>query len=208
MLGEQTSARPIRLILWNNRSSESAGYLRVIEESTLAGPLTSVEFHDSSANIGGIARFLIGRALFAEGYAGPLITLDDDQDVSPTFVDDLLSAYRPGDIAGWWAFRSGEDYWHRTPALPGEDATYVGTGGAVFDTRLFDDRDFFTALPARYGFVEDIWASHYVRNHGGSLRKVDTSIELVQSEHDQFRKMMDLKLEFHRYLLANGTTRR
>lgn len=190
----------VRLILWNNAPTHSPGYLTQLHAWGAQGSLKSIEFSDSAANLGGIARFVAARKLVREGYEGPFITLDDDENVTPTFAKTLLAAHVPGGIAGWWAFRSGEDYWDREPALPGEPATYVGTGGAVFDSSIVADLGFFSELPARFGFMEDIWACHWVRRNGGTLTKAPIEIEFVQLELNQHHSLIAAKREFVRYL--------
>lgn len=199
-LTAQRDCSAIRLILWNNNPEFSDRYTAEIARVIPAQSLASVEYRSSPANLGGVARFVVARHLRDSGYEGPFITLDDDQNISSSFVRDLLEASIPGGIVGWWAFRSSQHYWDRVAVAPGEDATYVGTGGAVFDTSIVAELDFFHELPARYGFLEDMWASDWVLRHGGRLTKVETDIEFVQQELDQYHGLGDLKVEFARYL--------
>jgi hypothetical protein len=199
-LSAQTAGPPVRLILWNNANEHSEDYRREIAAWGAQGALASVEFYAPGSNIGGIARFIVARHLRDDGYDGPFITLDDDENISPSFVRDLLAAHRPDGIAGWWAFRSDQHYWDRVAAAPGDAVTYVGTGGAVFDTSIVSDPRFFSELPARYGFLEDIWASAWVLRHGGRLDKVETHIEFVQEELGQYHDLGNLKVEFTQYL--------
>lgn len=199
-LAAQRDSPAIRLILWNNNPEFSERYRAELARVSPSRALASVEYLVSPVNLGGVARFVVARHLRDSGYEGPFITLDDDQNISSSFVRDLLEARLPGGIAGWWAFRSTEHYWDRVPVKPGDDATYVGTGGAVFDTSIVADLEFFHGLPARYGFLEDMWANDWVLRHGGRLTKVDTTIEFVQQELDQYHGLGDLKVEFARYL--------
>ena len=199
-LAAQQGCPPLRLILWNNNPEHSERYRALLATRRPSGALASIELQESTANLGGIARFVAARHLLVDGYSGPFITLDDDQEISSSFAADLLAARVPGGIAGWWAFTSTEDYWQRTPTAPGEPATYVGTGGAIFDTGIVTDLGFFTELPDRFGFLEDIWACDWVVRHGGMLTKADTTIEFVQEELNQHHGLIYLKAEFVRYL--------
>lgn len=199
-LSQQEGGKPVRLILWNNDAAFRRKYEQATKGIVLTGSLSSVELFTSRINVGGIARFIVAHRLVVGGYRGPFITLDDDQNVSGTFLRDMLRASGPNKIAGWWAFRNSSGYWDRTEAADGEDCTYVGTGGAIFDSALVRDRSFFTRLPARYGFLEDTWASHVALTRGWALKKVDTPIEFVLAEHDQGHVLAGLKEEFYQYL--------
>lgn len=202
MLSRQSVDRPVRLVLWNNRRENSPHYRERVAARGVEGSLASVEFVDSPANLGGIARFVVARHLRDEGYRGPFVTLDDDQNIVDGFLADLLAAAAPGRLAGVWAWVYDEDYWDRRRAQPGEDARYVGTGGAVFPIDVVADRAFFTDLPPRFGFLEDIWASDRIRRAGGELRAVDTPLEFVETETDQYHALIGAKAEFARWLAA------
>jgi hypothetical protein len=201
MLAAQTCAKPLRVIFWNNDRRRTAQYCRQIAShgSTPDHPL-SVELHSSPANVGGMGRFLAMRSLTKEGYTGPFVTLDDDQDVSITFIDDLTSSYAPCTFAGSWAFWYDPIYYERRALSTGEAANYVGTGGAICDSRVTISRLFFTALPRRFFFVEDLWLSAYVARQEWDLRKIHTEIEFVLPEFDQHHAIFDLKTEFSMYL--------
>lgn len=203
LLAAQDTDVPLRLVLWNNDPRNDAYYRSVIATAEL-GALSSIEVYSSRTNIGGIGRFLAMRELTANGYRGPFVMLDDDEDVSPTFIDDLLSAYRPHTIAGWWAFSYERTYYQRAELSAGERATYVGTGGAVCDSALVTSSTFFTAIPRRYLFLEDIWMSTFARWNGWSLVKVDTPVEFVAREEDQHHAIFDLKTEFSELLMAQA----
>jgi hypothetical protein len=204
-LENQETSQPLRLVLWNNNRADDARYESALEQAELSGALDSVEFYASPANLGGIGRFLAVRQLVRNGYSGPFVTLDDDQDIQPTFITDLLAAYQPHGAAGWWAFRTRASYWDRDLVLPGEDATYVGTGGAIYDSELVHDDAFFAELPSKYGFLEDLWASHVVRSKGWRLIRADTEIEFVLAERDQGHVLTTLKDDFYRYLATRET---
>jgi hypothetical protein len=200
LLSVQRDCPPIRLVLWNNYRPDDATYRSRIVSTGARGSLVAVEYHCSRVNLGGIARFVLARRLFRGKPSGPFIMLDDDQDVAPTFVRDLLAVYEPRTYAGCWAFVNEGQYWERREANPEEDATYVGTGGSICDSALVRETAFFQRLPVRYGFVEDLWASRVARSRGWRLKKVDTPVTFVLHSHNQFAGLAEVKTRFWSYL--------
>lgn len=203
-LAGQAAPVPLRVMLWNNQPTDDAHYRAAIDALTDAGAIGSIEYVRSQVNLGGVARFLAARHARSTGHPGPFVMLDDDQDISPTFVADLFAAYTPHTYAGWWVWQMDGSYWARTQVLPGESADYVGTGGSICDSDLVADDRFFTTLPYRYGFLEDIWASAWAQRLGWRMTKVDTDISFVMSELDQAHTLADLKSEFFDYLARPG----
>lgn len=196
-LDAQQSDTPVRLILWNNKADDDAFYRRAISEFTSAGALASIEYHSSRQNLGGIARFFVARQLVRDGRTGPFIMLDDDQDITPHFVDDLLASYSPRSYAGWWAFMNHGSYSERSAVLAGEPASYVGTGGSICDPRITISPGFFDDLPRRYAFIEDLWASARAVDLGWRVTKADTHITFVLEELNQFNHLLPLKVDFY-----------
>ncbi|WP_404431801.1 hypothetical protein LG299_15420 [Microbacterium lacus] len=206
-LSVQEDAPPIRLILWNNKRQNDALYLREIEAFGAPGALASIEFYSSRWNVGGIARFIVAHGITRRSTPEPFLMLDDDQNVSSHFVRDLLDAFAPNTYAGFWAFVIVGNYWERAEAAPGQQATYVGTGGSVCDSSIVRERGFFTRLPGRFAFIEDLWTSAFAASRGWRVEKVDTPIELTLEDSNQYLAMIDLKQEFWEYLkteLAKG----
>ncbi len=185
---------------WNNRRRDDGTYRAAIAQAGDLGGVASVELRSSRVNLGGLARFLILRRLRRDGYAGPVILLDDDQRVGPTFVAELLSRYPPRSVRGVWAFRQHGSYWRRSELADRDDASYVGTGGCVIDATIVDDREFFSALPDRYRFIEDQWMSFVARVRGWTLAKADIPVEFVLQERNQYVAMIDMKEDFFTYL--------
>lgn len=200
MLDGQTGDVRLDLLLWNNNRADAAHYRARIAAFQPAGAVASVSMFTSRLNIGGLGRFFVARQLWLDGYRGPVVTLDDDQDVSPRLITDLLAAWTPHSIAGWWAWTMEGAYWSRTPAGPGDRVDYVGTGACVWDADLVDSEEFFTQLPRHFAFVEDIWMSANAKRRGWPIRKVDTPIEFVLDETNQHHSLADLKAEFYTYL--------
>jgi hypothetical protein len=201
-LSAQTGTPPLRLVLWGNRSTDRRYYENAIRGAGVSGSLASVEYVSSRVNVGGLGRFFALRRLRQEGLAGPAITLDDDQDIAPSFVRTLLDAYAPGSLRGVWAFRQGSSYWDREAADDGQPADYVGTGGCALDPSIVDDERFFTDLPDRYSFLEDQWMSWRAARAGWDLRKVDAPFAFVLAERNQYGALLWLKDEFHAYLAS------
>lgn len=199
-LAAQTGVSQVRLLLWNNARRQSRHYRNAIARHPLGDAIGSVEFVDSVMNVGGLARFLLFRRLRRSGYRGPVIMLDDDQVIGSTFFAELVRRYRARSYVGVWAFRQVTGYWDREELADGEAATYVGTGGSICDSSIVDESDFFSALPARYLFIEDLWLSHRARAAGWRLEKADLGFTFVLSEADQFHGLGELKEEFYRYL--------
>lgn len=208
LLSAQSGGVRVRLLLWNNKPANTPEYERVIVQKGATGALASIEFHSADYNLGGIARFVVAHNLVRDGYRGPYITFDDDQDVTPSFLTDLMVHYAPDVCAGQWAwtYRDG-NYWDREPARPGEPADYVGTPGAVFDTSSVEDPEFFRQIPPRFGFIEDLWSSFWIRRNGGTLRRAETSSVFVQEELNQSHALFERKLEFGAYLRDLGYQR-
>jgi hypothetical protein len=201
ILDGQRSSRPVRLVLWNNSAEHRSHNRTVIDGFRPSGALGSIELFDSPHNVGGVGRFIAARELVRQGYSGPLIMIDDDQDVGGDFVDDLLAASAPRTIAGIWAWNTGTGYWDRTRVTTdGSSASHIGTGGAVCDSSLFVGRRFLTGIPARYLFMEDIWMCQYARRNGWTLRFVDSPVRFVLSERDQGHAIFDRKAEFFQWL--------
>lgn len=203
-LDAQTNARPVRLLLWNNNPSNDSHYRARIAAFQQKHSLASVEYVNSTRNLGGLARFYLARRLLRHGYRGHFIMLDDDEDVTAGFTDSLLACAEPHQIAGWWAYKYVDSHWNRTAAKPGEIADYVGTGGTICDVDIVRDRTFFTDLPRRFSFLEDQWMCAYAKERGWAIRKAEVDITFVLHETNQFLHIADLKDEFRTYLAARS----
>lgn len=190
----------VRLLLWNNHPKDDGYYRQRVAAYRPHGSLAEVSLVSSRVNVGGLGRFFIARRLWTEGYRDPFVMLDDDQDVSGHFLQDLLAASGQRTIAGYWAWTMSGDYWARVPAEPGDRVSYVGTGGCACDIDIVSDLSFFTELPRYFSFLEDIWMCGYARKRGWTLRKVDTPLEFVLDETNQHHTLAERKAEFYRYL--------
>lgn len=200
LVDSQSTARPLRLVLWNNDVANQASYREAISAFVPAGSLSSVELH-SSPNIGGIGRFVAMRELARRGYESTFVMLDDDQDVSKTFVEDLLASSGDRTIAGVWAWMCTDRYWIRSRAeQPGHPANHIGTGGAACDTALVLSEDFFRKIPSHFLFMEDMWMSRCALNSGWTLVGVDSPVEFVLAHLDQGHAIYDDKERFWNWM--------
>ena len=86
----------------------------------------------------------------------------------------------------------------------GEIANHTGTGGCVCDSALVSHPDFFTRIPVKYLFMEDIWMSHCGTRNGWTLLKVDSPVEFVLAELDQGHAIYDRKEKFFTWLQRPG----
>jgi len=204
-LAAQRDAPALRLLLWSNRPENDAAFLSAVREHGATGAIASVEFHSSRVNLGGIARFVVARHLAPARRSTPFVMIDDDEAVSADFIRHLLDAYRPSGLAGLWAFEVVQGYWDRRELPGGAEADYVGTGGSICDTRLVHQRGFFSRLPARFGFLEDIWASARAKQAGWRLTKIDTPFEFLSEDDNQYHALRELKTVFWERLFPAGS---
>jgi len=204
LLDGQATARPLRLVLWNNQPADSERYRSAITAFRPAGALRSIELH-TSQNIGGIGRFIAMRELARRGYRSTFIMLDDDENVSPSFVEDLIAYAGPRTIAGVWAWLSADRYWTRGRVeRSGEIANHLGTGGVACDSAIVRSERFFRGIPADFLFMEDMWMSRCALNSGWSLIAVDSPVEFVRADLDQGHAIIDDKERFWRWMSRAG----
>lgn len=192
MLRAQATSRRIRLLFWNNNPHDAATYGAIARNGS-GGSLASIDLYNSPINIGGLARFVAARLAVNAGYRGPVVMLDDDQDVSVDFLDELLADYEPRSVVAWWAFSQHGSYWRRAEIEPGSAADHAGTGGTVYDSELVSDDRFFSRLPRRFAFLEDQWMSFVAHQKSWRVVKARTHIELVSEELNQYHGLKPLK---------------
>jgi hypothetical protein len=203
MLASLEGGKRVRLLLWNNNGDDAAIYDRAILGAA-RGSLASVDLFHSPRNVGGLGRFLATRLLANAGYDGPVVLLDDDQDVTPSFIADLLSDYAERSVVAWWGFSLHGSYWRRAEIEPGSPADHAGTGGTVLDVALVRDDRFFSRLPRRFAFVEDQWMTFVAHYKGWRVIKARTHIDLVLEETNQYHGLLPLKDEFYFFARDHG----
>ncbi|WP_150306940.1 hypothetical protein [Planctomonas psychrotolerans] len=203
MLASLEGGTRIRLLLWNNNRADAAVYDRAIRGAA-RGSIASIDLFHSPRNVGGLGRFLASRLLANAGYDGPVVFLDDDQNVSPTFLTDLLRDYAERSVVAWWGFSLHGSYWRRAEIEPGSPADHAGTGGTILDVALVRDDRFFSRLPRKFAFVEDQWMTFVAHYKGWRVVKARTSIELVLEETNQYHGLLPLKDEFYFFARDRG----
>lgn len=200
LLDSQDFPHGVRLFLWNNNKNEHGLYRAAIAKFSARGALKTVDLVKTPFNLGSIARFYWARKLSVDG--GPIIVIDDDQDVAPTFVSQAIQAYRPDTVTAWWAWKIGDTYWDRQKANPGDRINHIGPGGMVCSSQIFADRDFFTKIPEKYWMLDDIWLSYFATTRGYTLAKLAVDIDFVMDETNQFYGQASLKPDFYAALRA------
>jgi hypothetical protein len=206
LLDGQTGSPPVDLYLWNNNKLDHSHYLEVLSAYRPVGALRSVRIVKTPYNLGSIARFYWARSL-AKIRTQPIIVIDDDEDIEPTFVSTALAVHEPRTVHGWWAFTvASDDYFDRQPAVVGGQVDHLGPGGSICCSDLFLDDEFFTALPQRYWMLDDLWFTHFARSRGYTLAKLPVEIEFVLHETNQHWSLGDLKREFYRHLQVTSRT--
>jgi hypothetical protein len=204
-LDAQVTDAPLRLVLWNNNPNDGEHYRSAASAFEPTGAVASIEFFDSPHNIGGIGRFVAMRELVRRGYTGAFVMVDDDENISSRFVHDLLAHWAPRTIVSVWAWLNDRKYWRRGRLTgSGEAADHLGTGGSACDSALVTHESFFTGIPMRYLFMEDIWMSHCATRNGWRLLSCDSPVEFVLSELDQGHALYDDKEHFFTWLKGRG----
>jgi hypothetical protein len=198
-LASQDIAGGIRLLVWNNDPANDDRYLQILRSQALDG-LVQVDYFSSEVNIGGAARMVLGRRLQTEGYAGPVVLIDDDQDVTPGFVRRLRERWRPGTYAGVWAWRIHGAYWDRSEAREGVPASYVGTGGSVLDVGLLGDEELLRRLDGPALMFEDILLSARAHELDYRVVGVEEEFSFDLDGRDQWHAIADDKVRLYERL--------
>ncbi len=200
LLDAQDHPPGVVLMLWNNNSRDHRFYRDAISRFRSGGALREVVLARSPQNVGSIGRFYLARRVGLKRPHTPVITLDDDQDVTPDFVSQTLAAYDQSAVSAWWAWVIEGSYWERRPATVGEHVDHIGPGGSVCCVDVVTDPTFFTTIPEPYRMLDDIWLSYFAVQKGYRLAKLDVDITFVMDETNQFHGQGSLKQEFYEYL--------
>lgn len=198
-LVSQTGAPDLAVLVWNNHLGGVPQVDRAVAaaQSMLSrnGPIRSVSVVHSAVNFGGLARFVVGRHLVRAGHQGPMVMVDDDMVLEPTFVSTLLHQWTSRSFVGVWSFAMGErGYWDRRQLDgSGETADYVGTGGSIVDLDVFNEDEFFNRLPERFAMLEDIWLSRWVAARGWRLSSAEAPHRFVEDKNNQALSLIDRK---------------
>ncbi|WP_430592362.1 hypothetical protein [Humidisolicoccus flavus] len=197
-LEAQQGAPKIRLFVWNNHFMAHYGLQKQIRSFRRRFPRSRVEpvLIRSRENLGGIARFVVLRKLFEQGYRRSAILIDDDMKLGAGFVSTLVAAGSTETIQGVWAWKVRSHYWDRLSIKPGEPADYVGTGGAIVDPSIVENPQFFARLVPAYGAIEDVWMSRWATARGWKLSRIDAPHSFVEDDRAQYLGFVARKAEF------------
>ncbi|MFB2557301.1 hypothetical protein [Herbiconiux liangxiaofengii] len=186
----------VELHIWNNNKLDHDHYRDVLRRARPTGALRSAWIARTPYNLGSIGRFYLARRIAAERGSTPVIVIDDDEVFDSSFVSVAQQHFDPKAITAWWAFSVGDAYFARVPAEPGGRVDHIGPGGSVMDAAIFSDRSFFTDIPDRYLYLDDLWLTWWARDRGYTLAKLPVEISMVMDETNQYHGLLDLKEEF------------
>jgi hypothetical protein len=199
-LDRQDCADGVDLYLWNNNRKDHSTYLRLLRTFTGFGNLRSISIVRSPFNLGSIARFYWARKLAMTDHVGPLVVIDDDEDLTDDFISTCVKTYSPTTVYGFWAWVTRKTYWDRTPAEVGGNVDHVGPGGMVCNIEIFKDPEFFTEMPLHFWLLDDVWFSYFAKKSGQKLAKLPVDIRFVLPETNQHHTQGPMKDEFYRFL--------
>lgn len=196
MLENQTDEQ-FEFFIWNNNPN-----IKEIED--LINPKRysfKISSINSNKNIGGIGRFYYAKNI-SEDFKY-VIFIDDDQEFDKNLVKVFREEAKPDSISGWWAYKIFGEYHQRTSCNPYEEADYIGTGGMICPSKIFQDPRLFSEIPKEYLFIEDLWLSYYSKyEHKYLLQKSKINMKFMPNENtrNQYNRLKNLKDEFNKFL--------
>jgi GT2 family glycosyltransferase len=177
------------IYIWNNN----------IKDRKYLSMLSGINVYHSNTNIGGIGRFYLGRML-SHRY-NKIIFIDDDQTFDENFVLNMVNAFEPKTIKSRWGWKlSKEGYFSRKRVTGNDIANYVGTGGMILDSKIFNHDEVFN-IPEEYLFIEDLWLSYVSNKIGFTNHGINEVLVQHEDGKDQYKKIGGKKDEFFKYLL-------
>lgn len=196
MLESQTD-KNFDFFIWNNNSKVKE-VKDLFNENKYSFNIETKTYHQ---NIGGIGRFYY--AHYISNQYDYVIFIDDDQEFDKNLIKTFKEEANPQTISGWWAYKIWGEYNQRTRSQPYQEADYVGTGGMICPTSIFQDFKLFETLPREYIFVEDLWLSYFAKyEHNYKLQSSNVNINFIPNENirDQHYRLGKTKIDFHRFL--------
>ena len=195
---------------------EIQSFLRKFRRKKRTASFQSIWTHHSPTNIGPMLSYVGAHALAKK--FDRFIMLDDDVASPPNMVEQMLleSIDRPADVFSTWAlkFLNLNNYWDRGGSEPHEVVNYCGSAQMSVPASLFRAKNFtksfFSAFPARYRSVSDMWLNAYAtESHQATLRRsklpehasLDAGVKAGQDVALSTRTgMRNLKTEFLQFL--------
>jgi len=181
---EQLKAQTVqnfKLNLWNN-SGKKLDIKNFPEEK--------IQVIESEKNIGSQARFRLAKKTLGN----PIIFFDDDEDLSPDFVEYHYKEYMkygPKYILGWFTrtFKK-ESYWKSTGASYGQEVDYVATKAMVLDREIIDKEPLLQEIPEDFAKVEDLYLCYIARmKHDMKMIKIDRTTTSFVDNKDQWKNL-------------------
>jgi hypothetical protein len=148
-------------------------------------PNERINITNSDKNIGSKARFQLAK----KTTGNPVIFIDDDEILSPDFIDYFYSEYQkfgPNCILGCHARNfDHEHYWNSllidTRKTFDIEVDYIGTGGMILDRWIIDQEKSLQNIPEPYDKVEDLYLSYIAR------MKYDMKLIAIESKDQLFK---------------------
>jgi len=178
---EQLKAQTVQnfnVNIWNNSGE-------ILDVSSF--PKKRMRVINSPTNVGSQARFRLAKLTTGN----PIIFFDDDEELSPIFVEyhyDQYLKFGPNCILGWFTRTfNQESYWNSVGALYGQEVDYIGTGGMVLDREIVDKEPLLQCIPPPFDKAEDLFLCYLARmKYGMKLIKIDQVCKILIDGKDQY----------------------
>jgi glycosyltransferase involved in cell wall biosynthesis len=128
-------------------------------------------------------RFEIARNFVKKQQGDIVLFLDDDVQISNTYIEKCLLQYEAKSYKSAWAFRFlsfPPDVFNKERVFKAnQDVNYCGTGVSVVDGTLFLNEKFFTEATPYFSYIlDDIWLSFFVKKIGWSVKSLEVDFEM------------------------------
>jgi len=178
---EQLKAQTIQnfnVNIWNNSG-------KVLNIGSF--PIERIRVINSEYNIGPQSRFKLAK----QTTGNPIIFFDDDEELSPTFVEYHYNEYLkfgPNCILGWFTRTFyQEKYWESHGARYGQEVDYIGLGGLVMDREIIDKEPLLQNIPPPFDKTDDMFLSFVARmKHGMKLIKIEPTCRILVDGKDTY----------------------
>jgi len=175
------SIQNFKVNIWNNSGKE-------LDISNF--PQDRIMVYTSMGNVGSKARFNLAK----ETKGNPIIFFDDDQDLSPNFVEYNYRQYLkfgPKCILGWFTrIFNQESYWKSVGAVYSQEVDYVATKAMIFDREIIDKEPLLQNIPKEFEKVEDLYLCYLARmKHNMRMIKIEPYTREIPDGKDQWSKI-------------------
>jgi len=176
---EQLKAQTVQnfnVNIWNNSGKD-------LDVSSF--PSDRMRVVNSPTNVGPQSRFRLAKLTTGN----PIIFFDDDEELSPVFVEYHYKEYQkfgPNCILGWFTRTFyQEKYWESYGAYYGQEVDHVGLGGMVLDRAIIDKEPLLQNIPPPFGKTDDMFLSFVARmKHGMKLIKIEPVCRILVDGKD------------------------